>query len=237
MSILRRSFGALAVLLVAATTAYFLRSSSNERDGGAGPSSADEPHAFGEGSSTDALGARGPAPRSPAVFDGGPVLDRRRADQIRALLRAAAARGELIGSAEPQRVEVSPTYAVMPTGVTADGGDALREYIHDVVHNDYLPLARECYESALRTTPELSGRVSVTFVVVGDERIGGAVESAEIDDELTTIIDESFRSCVTDSMLSVSSFGVPPGGKVSVTYPIEVSPRDDGPADERHERP
>jgi hypothetical protein len=141
------------------------------------------------------------------------VLDRERADRLRAALRAA----QESAAAEPPGAAGPSGYAEMPVA-----REELRDYIRTVVREDYFPLAKQCYESALATNPHLGGRISMSFAVVGDKKVGGVVESAGFDDEASTIIDPGFRTCLRESMLSVA-FDAPPGGKVTVTYPIEFA--------------
>jgi len=111
--------------------------------------------------------------------------------------------------------------ATMPS----DGG-ALHDYIRDRVHEDLFPLARECYSAALARKPKLAGKLVVNFTIVGDTRVGGVVDSAEID-PTSNLVDQEMSTCVKESMMSVA-FDAPPEGRslVTVTYPIEFSPDD-----------
>jgi hypothetical protein len=108
----------------------------------------------------------------------------------------------------------------------SDGGNSLRDYIRSIVREDYFPLAKQCYESSLATNPKLAGRVEMSFAIVGDKKVGGVVESAEFDDETTTIVDESFRTCLRESMLSVTFAAPREGDRVTVKYPIHFLPEE-----------
>ncbi len=76
---------------------------------------------------------------------------------------------------------------------------------------------RACYESALRTDPSLTGRVTVKFMI---DRSGAVAVAA---DGGSDIPDEGVRSCVVRSFLSLS-FPAPENGAVSVIYPIVFNP-------------
>ena len=86
------------------------------------------------------------------------------------------------------------------------------------------PLLRQCYDSALKTKPTLAGRLVLKFAIVGDARVGGVVESAEIAEE-SDVKDDEMRLCVRESLMTLT-FDKPPsgGGLVTVTYPILFSP-------------
>lgn len=77
---------------------------------------------------------------------------------------------------------------------------------------------RGCYESALRTNPSLSGRVSVAFVVARDGSVSSA-QSAGSD-----LPDAGVVACVVKGFYGLS-FPAPEDGIVRVTYPIVFSPK------------
>lgn len=99
-------------------------------------------------------------------------------------------------------------------------------YIRQVVRDDFAPMAKQCYESALAQNPKLSGKLVVFFTIVGDEKVGGIVESAEIADG-TTIEDERLQQCFTESMMTVAFKPPRKGGKVTVKYPFTLTNDDE----------
>jgi hypothetical protein len=123
----------------------------------------------------------------------------------------------------------APPSGDLPTMPTGDGGGVLGAYIRDRVHEDLFPLAKDCYERALTKNPKLAGRLVVSFTIVGDRRVGGVVDSAEIDDS-SDLGDPEVSECVKESMMSVA-FDAPPEGRVTVTYPIVFSPGEEPDAD------
>ena len=106
---------------------------------------------------------------------------------------------------------------------TSDTATAAR-FIQERVRSDFVPMAKGCYDDFLRRKPEAEGVVSVGFEILGDESVGGVVNSAEIRDE-STLRDESFETCLRESFLSVYFDPPPGGGKVSVVYPFRFAPR------------
>lgn len=86
-------------------------------------------------------------------------------------------------------------------------------------------MAGTCYEAALELDPKLAGRLVLSFVIVGDESVGGIVESVEIDPS-TTIAGDELLYCMRESLLSLVFEPPKGGGSVTVTYPFELSPDD-----------
>lgn len=203
--------------------------------GAPGSSGDDDDAGLADPASIDTTVAAGPSePGAAHLRDaGGPILDREKADRMRAaILQALAAPAPLppngaIPSEPPtHHLDEHPS---MPSFSDSDGG-ALRDYIKSVIHDDYFPLAKQCYEASLSKNPKLGGRISMSFEIVGDKKIGGVVDNAAYDDEETTIIDPELRTCLRESMMSVSFDAPPKDGKVTVKYPITFAP--DGPPDD-----
>ena len=105
-----------------------------------------------------------------------------------------------------------------PTNLALD-----REYIRDVVRSDFYPMAKQCYESALAANPTLAGKIVLDFTIVGDAKIGGIVESAKIDPD-STIQDPRLLECFSESLMAVAFKPPTKGGKLTVKYPISLSP-------------
>jgi hypothetical protein len=166
----------------------------------------------------------------------GPVLDRAHADKMREdILRLLAEAGPFVGSTPmptaaawngPLSATGRPLAPMPAAGPAADGGvDPLAAYIRDRVREDFMPLALKCYTNELETNPKLAGRARMKFKIVGDKRVGGVVDGAELDTKDSDLTNPAFVQCLTESMMSVS-FGAPPDGhgSTSVEYPFEFSP-------------
>lgn len=156
-----------------------------------------------------------------------PKLDRARADAIREKLRELSP--ILPGAASAAPKNTAGTIPEMPHGEGAND-PALHDYIHQKIKDDYLPLAKSCYENALAKTPDLGGRLVMKFKIVGDKRVGGVVDSAEVEPD-NTIQDDAFLQCVKESMMAVSFDAPPNDGSVTVKYPLIFSSGDGGDSD------
>lgn len=79
---------------------------------------------------------------------------------------------------------------------------------------------RRCYESGLKTNPNLSGRVNVRFVIAKD----GSVSNVGGKD--SDLPDEAVKACIVRAF-STLKFPEPEGGIVTVVYPIVFTSGDD----------
>ncbi len=78
---------------------------------------------------------------------------------------------------------------------------------------------RLCYESGLKTNPDLRGRVTVHFLIDGKGQTKGpAVVAGK-----TTLPDNKVATCVANAFRRLS-FPQPEQGTVTVSYPIIFSP-------------
>ena len=97
------------------------------------------------------------------------------------------------------------------------------QYIQDAIQEQLVPVAIECYESALEDQPELAGQLVVEFEIVGAEDIGGIVERATINADST--LDSAFVSeCMRESVMAVTFEPPADGGRIAVTYPFNFEP-------------
>lgn len=213
---------ALVGVAVAAVAAYFLLRPTPRPAATTPPAGSEIPQV-----PASALETAGPV--ATAVADAGaaaapqmPELDRARADAIRARLKALYGVTDQAGKrADPRAGGEFPVMAQ-----NDPSPDALKNYIHDRIHDDYFPLAKSCYENALVKSPKLAGKLVMSFKIVGDRRVGGVVDSADVDPETTMKDDDEFVTCMKESMMAVS-FDAPPDDKpITVKYPISFSPGD-----------
>lgn len=77
---------------------------------------------------------------------------------------------------------------------------------------------RFCYQQALKTNPELAGRVTVKFLIARDGSVALSAEGG------SDIPDPGVRQCVVSSFAQLS-FPAPDSGVVTVVYPIVFSPQ------------
>ena len=97
------------------------------------------------------------------------------------------------------------------------------EYIQSAIREQLVPVAVECYESALEDEPELAGQLLVEFTIVGAEEVGGVVEDAAIQDE-SSLENAFVRECIRESVMAVEFEPPEAGGQVKVVYPINFEP-------------
>jgi hypothetical protein len=214
----RRAQLALAGLVLAAAAWWSLRPTSAQRAASsvlvaAAPSASAAPTS----SSTRAAPAR-PLQRT--------IRDRRTRDDVRE--RIYAAFGEVpperhrprAGTAAPGRTSSGEN--LRAAAASADAGPLEPEYIKARIREDFVPLAKECYEAALERDPKLAGKMVFWFEIVGDEGVGGVVESADLV-EGSTLDEAELTTCMRESLLSIS-FEAPRGsGRVTVKYPFDLS--------------
>lgn len=149
-------------------------------------------------------------------------VDRELRDEVRAKFERGL---------EASGVERDPhTGLTIPSGAHAASSRLPREYIQARIRRDFYPLALGCYEAALTRSPNLRGRIVVDFMIVGDAKVGGIVDQAEIDRQ-SDIEDAEFRTCLRESMLSMVFEAPENDGWMTVTYPFVFAPDDDGQRD------
>jgi hypothetical protein len=175
------------------------------------------------------------ATRASAVPSTAPNAQRANRDRARANLdrqRADAVRQRVASRRAAEKASASSRKAL---GAAADGAPGLgaelsldeqrrrREYLTHAVREQYIPVAKSCYEELLSRAPKAAGKVVVSFGIVGDGD-AGVVESVELVDG-TTIEDREFTLCVRESLYT-TIFEPPPAGarETTVVYPLEFAP-------------
>lgn len=157
-----------------------------------------------------------PRPAWQSADGGGHVVDKRARDELRRKILEAWAKG----SDERGEAARSGRFLPMPTD---DSGSVDPAYIQSVMRDDFFPMVNGCYEDFLRKRPDAGGSAELWFEIVGDENLGGIVESAFVDAG-GALDDDSFRTCFRESLLSVSFRPPPHGGTITVGYPIILAP-------------
>lgn len=89
-----------------------------------------------------------------------------------------------------------------------------------------LPMIKDCYETTLRSHPDVQGKLVVDFTIVGEPDVGALVSESAINDSQSTIADADMRDCVKETMYSASFPAPPAGGEMHVTYPFLFAPSD-----------
>ncbi len=103
-----------------------------------------------------------------------------------------------------------------------------KEYIQAQM-KEILPLFRECYEQALELDQSLAGKVVIRSTIIGEEEIGGLVESSEVLLDQSEISAPAFLECVQESIYALELPAPEGGGTVTLTYPMLFSQDEEEP--------
>lgn len=79
---------------------------------------------------------------------------------------------------------------------------------------EVMPLVKECYENALQSNPRLEGRLIVHFSIVAEPRIGGLVDSSEVEREGPLGQEPALVECVQESIYALKLKAPQGGGQV-----------------------
>lgn len=217
--------GLLVLLSLAIGTVFWIgmTGGSNHVPAGApGVGFAKNPRAPGD---EDTSGAT-PPPKATSAGQGASrtVIDKRLRDETRQRILAAwAGQADPVPSAAPSASSASrapATDELVP--MPEHDGKIDPDYIRDVFRSDFVPLAGKCYEGLLAER-DAGGMMGLRFEIVGDESVGGIVESVEIESD-GGLDDPKLVECMRESMLAMTFRPPPRGGRVTVTYPMELWP-------------
>lgn len=179
--------------------------------------------------------ARGEDPAQELVRTepGGRAALARYADAGALTVRDRALRDEIRG-------RIWRAWSESPDG-SAPTGDPLRaplpprpgnldaRYIRDRIRDDFIPMARACYDALLVRRPGVEGRVAMEFDIVADVNLGGVVEEARFLDDDAGVPDAGVRegeflTCMRESMLTVAFLRPGENGRIRVRYPFTLRP-------------
>ncbi len=140
------------------------------------------------------------------------VRDRKRRDEMRLEIYQALG-------------ETPPTHSnpLAPSASAREAGVLDPEYVQKHIQEDFLPLAKECYEAALERDASIAGRLVLSFSIVGDDAVGGIVEAVESTKD-SNISEKELVYCIRESMLSMTFEPPENGGTVSVVFPFVLNP-------------
>jgi hypothetical protein len=165
-----------------------------------------------------------PSGASSPEYDGGAIArtiaDRRVRDELRRRILAGWAEGEGETAAAARAGRIPP----MPA---SPDGRIDHDYIRSVIREDMMPMAAKCYEELTARRPDAGGRIELAFKIVGDDKLGGIVDTAEVDGGIAGALgDAKLETCLRESLLSLAFRPPPNDGWVTVVYPMEFSPND-----------
>ncbi|MBX3230257.1 MAG: hypothetical protein KF837_23245, partial [Labilithrix sp.] len=108
-------------------------------------------------------------------------------------------------------------------------------FISQAIRDDFVPLARDCAKQLAARKPDAHGTAVVAFELLGDAKIGGVVNEAEIDHAKSDLVDPEFETCVSESLMSVYFDPPPAGGRATLSFPVHVLEGEAGAIDEEVE--
>jgi hypothetical protein len=85
---------------------------------------------------------------------------------------------------------------------------------------EIVPLIKECYDVALEQEPTMGGKIVVEFVIIGEEEIGGLVESSQVVAEQSDVKSPPFLECVQETMYAIELDAPEGGGSTTIRYPF-----------------
>ncbi len=206
---------AVALVLVGAGAVFFVMTGSSDESDQAGPT----PASSRTPSTSAASSASADSPPVPAVRKPKPKLDSETSARKRSQIQQALADR----SGSPASRSADPAGAPANDDEDSEPPALDAEYIRARIKEDLLPVAIECYESALADDPKLAGKLVMNFTILGDPEVGGVVDEAAVDADQSTLANEFVRECMRESLMAISFDAPPEGGQVEVTYPFEFA--------------
>jgi len=124
----------------------------------------------------------------------------------------------------PGAPQPAPELMPTPAGSGNQANEALGKYLDSTVQSQFMPMTTGCYNDLLSRRPGVSASMLLDVTIVGDQSVGGVVDSVTLDPG-SAPQDDTFITCIRESMYGVV-FKAPPAGqeKVTFTMPIDFSP-------------
>jgi hypothetical protein len=98
-----------------------------------------------------------------------------------------------------------------------------RAYLTRVMTQELIPLADECYELAQARQPDLAGLMALNVELLGDEELGGVVDSVEVDKQ-NEIKDPELLECVRESLMATTLPPPEQGGRDAFMLSMKFAP-------------
>ncbi len=130
-------------------------------------------------------------------------------------------RKRILGEARP--AEPDPASVPSPAPPRRPDGTLDPAWLDTRMQEDFKPMARACSKDLVARDAGTSGRVQLRLTVVGDEKVGGVIDEVTVDEDASTIGDERFRTCLTESMSTLALPPPPHGGTATIVVPLAVA--------------
>lgn len=153
------------------------------------------------------------------------VSEQERERYRRAIRQAIAGRTKPGSSPAPKRAAPEQDDTVGGGGGLKDrSGGKLAGLMKDL-QDDVMPLADECYEQAQERVPALAGALNLRFEILGDEDVGGLVESVDLA-EGSDITDVEMIECMRETLLSTIFPAPDDSGSTAVELSLRFAPEE-----------
>jgi hypothetical protein len=169
------------------------------------------------------------APKRARSKEARELLRRRIVEALASRERAAA---EAKAGTEDEDAGEASKRARRAGGAAAEEGPAVGKmvdrtgdhgYLMKVMNEDLMPLVDECYELARASKPELAGTLVLDVQILGDEDIGGVVDSIA-PANINEVDDPTMNECVRESLLSITLPAPPKGGRDAIWLSVPLGP-------------
>ena len=144
------------------------------------------------------------------------VASRKVRDELRERILAGWA-----NAPEPEVAAAAKAGRFVPAPTAKDGTGMDPAYVQDVVREEFLPMAKACFEELRSRKKNAEGRVEMRFTVVADEKFGGIIEDVEADHRDGGLADERMTTCMRESMSTLAFRAPARGGYVTIVYPFD----------------
>lgn len=163
---------------------------------------------------------------------------RRQITEAIAAREAAAQRRPDVAKNQPAAASPRPA-AAKPDEAAAEPAPPLLDrtgnhaYLARVLSEDLLPLVHECEALAREHHPDLAGLLNLNVELLGDEDIGGVIDSLEPAPD-NEVVDPGLLECVRESLLSTTLPPPDQGGRDAMMLSLRIGPEPAAPAAPRH---
>ena len=149
------------------------------------------------------------------------IHDPAKREELRLRILAASAAAEAEARAEQAAASAGRAAPARGERQTNDLEEFGR-FLATAIREDFIPMARACAKDLASRRPDAGGTATIAFELLGDEKIGGVVNEAEIVDSGAPVGDEAFETCIRESLYGVYFDPPPSGGRATLNFPVTL---------------
>jgi hypothetical protein len=145
-------------------------------------------------------------------------------EEMRRRLLAAIAAGPVAADSSPP-TNGAATGDVPPASRGQRQTNDVEEFgrfVAQAIREDFIPMARSCAKELASRQPDAGGSATVAFELLGDSKIGGIVNSAEVVSPKSTLHDAAFETCIRESLYGVYFDPPPAGGRATLDFDVKL---------------